>query len=439
MTIYDGQGNAISDSTEASPGGVIFLDDDGQPDVVPMAVKLVSPSEVHGNFALDYSSDHIQVYRDAGCTEPIDSGDPVITPTSCTMVYVAGLTVSDSVGDSPISLHYVGDSSTGYAGSGGTTPALDTVAVTSVKTSLLRDGFDITNEPHVQVLVGEWIDLSVKLTPTLDMPLSYSWSIPGNAVKSYAVTETTGHVIRLSDADYTTSSPSFVWADGGLGLEVAIAVTGFGGNNGRAIAKFDVDRPETGFTATTYEGGNHGIMVFDCPDEDKTLQLGSLKECSDGTFTGQPGITFTAYSSSDQWMYMWVQIVTSYGRRQGPEGNDTVPENVGLDAVVPYGIGYTATDSPSLVARPGDYVSYDFNATMWLMCKPGNGGCWVPLANLEWSWFIRADYDNNPPPSGPEGLVIENAGHFPPGGSTSVNQTEYPEWDRLVTTQWVPE
>ena len=85
-----------------------------------MDVKLTTPGSVPGKFALVYADTDIQVFADAGCTEPIMSGTPAITPSGCTTVYVKGL--ADSGGDEiPISLYYCPIASRGVdAGGAGT-------------------------------------------------------------------------------------------------------------------------------------------------------------------------------------------------------------------------------------------------------------------------------------------------------------------------------
>ena len=102
LTLYEPDESAVPDDQEVSPGGEV---DFGGSDVVPLDVQSLSGG-VPGKFVLCYTSSHIEVFADAACTQPIPSGAPAIDPTSCTRVYVKGLSVSDDIGDESIELYY---------------------------------------------------------------------------------------------------------------------------------------------------------------------------------------------------------------------------------------------------------------------------------------------------------------------------------------------
>ena len=219
---------------------------------------------------------------------------------------------------------------------------------------------------------------------------------------------------------------SYVWVDGGTEQVSALALTGYGSD--RVSATFNVTKPTVNASASveTYANnvgctgyypdadGVNGINMFDGHFPYQTAAQGMVG------FSGVtspdtknkdmvPGVTFTASPDNvdDEFQFAWVQVINKLSAVESLYVDDAAQADPTLankhingdtlDNCFPYnplGTDYLKTyDGPRwLVSQNAmrlptgtDYtISFNFSATMWYMCRPIDGGNWIPLAAASW-------------------------------------------------------
>ena len=273
-----------------------------------------------------------------------------------------------------------------------------------------------------RVNVGEKINLSVSPAPLISL---VSWDVGGQRIHSYIANTYIGAVVPFF-YNPLSSSVSYAWVDGGSETVTATVLDPFGTDS--AQATFNVKKPNAYPTAVLEHAANtlggtgyltaaqgvDGINAFQRvvgPNPDFQTPpwlyapvVGFAGIASNGVTnrTIEPGITFyPCFPEGTDFKYAWVQVVHNYSVTQtlafnslvqGVSNAPPIKGNV-LDNRFPYAGEGNTSDSPRWLvpdstnrgfAGESYHVSFDFSATMWLICTPNDGGYWIPLAKVDW-------------------------------------------------------
>jgi hypothetical protein len=159
-------------------------------------------------------------------------------------------------------------------------------------------------------------------------------------------------------------------------------------------------------------------------------------------------LTWTPSATPDGWTYCFAQTATidrtftiPNGNGAGVAGNyHTKTPGPGLDA----GFPYTGKEFPPLTPDLGDQpVQAVFSgggdsylcikATTYYMCEPANGvGGWVPLAELTWSWTLKAMWPSGQDLSVTTSNLVVSGKSWPIGNSSFTATTDFPEWNTTL-------
>jgi hypothetical protein len=106
---------------------------------------------------------------------------------------------------------------------------------------ILRDGTDITGST-IDVMVGQRINLSVEVQPGGNTPTNIQWSIPGDPIADYVVSDSGPYSAQVSPLNLNDEQPKFAWVSSGDGREVTISCT-VPGTTLTAATTFNVKKP----------------------------------------------------------------------------------------------------------------------------------------------------------------------------------------------------
>lgn len=286
----------------------------------------------------------------------------------------------------------------------------DTVKVYVVKLDVKQGGIVITDTTHDEI-VGKKIALTAELVPASETLTDIGWSVPGNRVKSFTGSVTTGTLTPLTTLN--TASIEFHWVDGGNGRKVTVSGK-VKGTPVTAEATFDVKQPTSAVTTST------GAVAVDSAWGNLELHFGS---------PATPGISFsrtitvpTGFSGTTQ----WVQTVVPSRRRQLNNGNWQRLVGGGLDTSYPYSASASTSDSPG-APLTASYLKKEVNTesfVMYLMFKPTDAGSiWIPLKRTTWSWSGKASRSGT-------SWTLDSSGKGTPATSDT---TTFPTWTTNIT------
>ena len=308
-------------------------------------------------------SQDIAADADGGVTNPIQSS--MAKSRSTRPLRVAGLALADPV------------ISSGSSGGG-----------TNVQIYL--DAKEVT-DPHsgpvapTKVNVGDYIGLTVGVTPSTTAIKSIKWEIPDNKVAGYKWEGKEGEVTKFEDKNLTSGLVQFYWVDGGNKTVKVTVVASVNDVETTVIesATFDVYRP-----AITFTGGRKGTEF-----ETRSLAPGIIF----GSINGIIG--FTRSGDPKDGEIGWAQVVTStYSALkltlQMPPALSVVPTgstDTGLDKKFPLPEeplkSFQDTPGISQLSPPYLFLSMSLAADLWMMYKSGKEhSIWVPLQQAHWKW-----------------------------------------------------
>jgi hypothetical protein len=310
---------------------------------------------------------------------------------------------------------------------------------------VLFNGANVTYS-NTAVIVGQKINLQFLLggvnPPTLS---NFNWSVQGPIETHFAAGPNFGGPIDLTATSGSNlTNISFFWVNSG---SYSVSVTALvGGTNVTATTTFAVVRPSGTIEAWP------GLVAADdnYSESGYYLHLGTARQLIgyagmyfNWSITMPPGTNYNGGNTSSN--YEWVQLVNSaslvYQTNNATGGNYqgvSAFTNGLLDTTYPYSDlvpQYHATiDSPgtplyvNATNAPFKTVSDSSAFTMWLMFQP-QGGEWVPLVSLDWSWSGTATLTNVPTGGNYWNLTVSNGPSHSFGSSTLA----YPRWTNNIT------
>lgn len=299
------------------------------------------------------------------------------------------------------------------------------------------------------VWIGQKINLRAKLSDGSALS-SYSWSIPGNAYRSYKPAHNPSlHPVPLGPID--EDEIVFKWRDRSSSYLTVSCIATQGAKTFRANIQFLIKKPSS-------------ILTTDTSSVTVTPTAGTAQKAGTIRF-GMPGVagiyfraTITNYPAGSQFQYC--QVVNSTQRRKlygnqwyryDPDGIAPFHDTYAGEIFWYYptfdgtnesnGTYYLGTsDSPSVTSTfeyggslyLGEEIRVTDSFTMWLMFKTSETGSeWVPLRSVDWYWSGRSTY--NVATATWVGSYLDNS-VSPVGAET----TKFPEWDGQVwKAQWV--
>lgn len=407
-------------------------------DFIPLGVQIVSGDRTGKTFTLDYDDTKIKITSDVAGENVIASGTVITLTTSDTIYFVWGAHPEDGEEeDGEISVGEID----GEEFSTGAT-MLCSLDADEKPLELYRDGVDITDDKDGsanarRVPIGQRINLSIggpAVADSADTPYT-EWFVDKNVIADYIANKNEGTKVPF-DINQGKAAIQFVWADGGNKHVKAVAAGPYGSET--VWANFIVDQPNVVFDASTYQKGKNSAEVLRLDDTLSHVSLGRVvatgaKPPARLTKPVEPGITFQAKHLDASWEYCWVQVATLASRYDPRDENAhyyfETPENTGLDDVFPYakcnGAKPATDDTPGFPIDKGEDATYDFSATMWLMCRPDENGVWVPLQKLKWSWLCMATYDSE--------AKVTSSLPVPTKSAVSMAAiNDFPEWTKLL-------
>lgn len=318
----------------------------------------------------------------------------------------------------------------------------------AMNVGMSRNAADITNS-EVPVMVGEQNAMSVAIGPLPQgwIP-TYQWSIPGETVKGFQESVTTGQKVDLPNADLESPNPSFYWYNGTFGgdsQELSVTITILNEKTIILKGKCNVYRPRM----NSFEG------IY-------TSNIPTITYVNGGARLGGNGIGITWNASVENpsvavagGEIAFEQVVdlshTFQGVSQGnPYNNGAIKADCldSLDSDPRYSNSatpiasnatqiITSDDSPALGPLNSDNTyQADDHFTTYLVYKPtGNSSIWVVLGSLNWIYKFEARYDD-PPTVQPYPTWIVTS-HSPTGTVSGTDTHEFPKW--VDHAQDVPE
>lgn len=270
-------------------------------------------------------------------------------------------------------------------------------------------------------IVGERIKLNAEIVPSGISISNQAWTLPGNVMKDFLVTQTSSQVVPVGSL--TNANVDFVWYDGANNRTVNYNAE-IGNSQISGETTFNIIRPEasvltvsTRYSRTTIDSNTGALEVHFGLDTPQTA-----------------GIRFTANSfsipnnfSGDK---QWVQLIdrTTTFALAGNTSRTTVNQT-GLDGCYPYTAvnSPNAFDSPGIPLDPLSYVNVEGHWTMWYMFKPtGNDSSWVPLRKVDWSWMAEAQLNNS------TWNLLNYTDPTLANQPTDMNAQDFPIWSNVV-------
>jgi hypothetical protein len=266
-----------------------------------------------------------------------------------------------------------------------------------------NSGTDLTLQTNT-VIVGQQMNWYCKLSITNSFmtnfpPANFQWTVPGFAASNFVADASSDTV--YTNFLMTSSNINFYWVDGASNRIVQVSAT----VNGKTItghAAFNVLRPTAKISPWTTSVRVHANLL----SFDSSTMNGITFSNTIAIPTNFPGsiewvqVDFNPVTELQDTNSTW-HILTNYV--SGPY----------LDTTYPYQTfsGTNAVDSPAL-PLPSQYVRGVASDVfeMWMMFKP-NGGQWVPLRAVNWSWSGSAT-------NGPSGWSLQS-------GTNSINPTDF--------------
>ena len=243
---------------------------------------------------------------------------------------------------------------------------------------------------------------------------------PVDYIKNFNPDAESCPLTSFDPSDYTKSYFAFYWVNGGDRSVTATYLGAYG--QGTVVGNFSVIRPTcTTIKATPNSSNDSNLAVggqqavidqlakngfcsyYNLESNPKTVtfQYGDSR-------AGKPGIDFAATGLTNEaqgFNYTWLQVIN----RASP-GNPG-PDGSGRDNGYPYVSPnktdpISATDSPpvtlSLADRQdGETFTRSFEATMWLLCTPTEGGIAVPYMAGTWQFTYTVKWGQMVPENPP--------------------------------------
>ena len=272
------------------------------------------------------------------------------------------------------------------------------------------------------LVVGEPVNLSLKMTPAATDVQTYSWGVTGTTVKNYD--HATGTKTDLAGADMKNTSISFFWTTAGT-WRASIAV------NSQNVTKtanvdFIVAAPTAvtltakGTSATPPVSIRDKRLVFGDPSGEAGIYVSG--KCTPPTKGQAALIQLISSKDAVEWNYAFDTSKDTGGfvldnTTNAPFYNAPVPAQMTADFDdTPGTVVVNLTHTAAAAIRTDEYKTY------YMYKSDTAGSIWVPIAMVEWNW---------------NGKVTQAAGVWtfisrsPVTASKKWNgkpTTEFPEW-----------
>jgi hypothetical protein len=110
LGLCDSEGNPLPHPAGTVSNGVLSIPAPGTTGTpAELTVNGFAQNPAGGEFALDFDSSKVSIYKNAGCTDPVTSGDPEIDDTANTTLYMVAAAASETTNDIRIKLDYNGN------------------------------------------------------------------------------------------------------------------------------------------------------------------------------------------------------------------------------------------------------------------------------------------------------------------------------------------
>jgi hypothetical protein len=322
-----------------------------------------------------------------------------------------------------------------------------TIAAPSLQLMLTQPGQEdknVNNNSANQdsVPIGELIKLTVTGAPA---NATFNWKLPAyptDAVGGFN-TGTPGGPFSAElppvPDGYVDDHRSIAWVHGDPDQKIRVIVTIPGLAPQTLTGYFNVKAPTNPVVQLTPYNGGPDFGVTAPPFAASGHPLGAVRvgfgwTNEPGVFpddpkTGQAGVTFTAnLNETDKtiWDYGWGQILDYFSLTIiGPGETKYIPPQGGvLDSSFPIREpNATAGDLPAVTLDPGQSLTYEIFATIWLMVESKHDPVWVSEARTNWYWTVFVTF------KGPKPVIVYTS-HEPTVLTNFTPTNFFPMWTK---------
>lgn len=267
-----------------------------------------------------------------------------------------------------------------------------------------------SNDGNYDVLVGQGVTGTLSVGSVV--PASYSWTIPGNIFKDFAIAsdQSTGTLTPFPGSDLTIPHPHWYWAEGNsTGASKTITCTAAVVVDGKNLSVYDsrivrvwepyfemsphifsgvaylslavdscqTENPSTGDPAISFEGGVGTPDLFASVQGYGQWLFAQLCNISrKNSSWGSP--LFTSITTSGQY---WLDNTWGYAP-------DPLWETWPADSTATVPDHQVTDDSPEngFIAEEDEFKVNDKFKMYEMFLPPGTDSRWVPLAVVQWKW-----------------------------------------------------
>ena len=262
-----GSDGNIAVAQNQNPGGLVWLSGGGQSYLAPLDVKLVSPAAIGGSFALNYDSNRLQIYDQAG-----NLISPAARRRSRPGVYAG---VRQGRGDERGRWRLVGRpkpvrirhrARRDHEHQQDQQPGDGPVHRRDRDPAVLfeHERVDASREDETTIVdVGEMVSLKAVVKPAsaVAFPIGYAWNVPGVAAADYNPEKPVDQSTWYQGGEYgNQASAGLFWADGAYRRKVDVSVFS-GCGEFVAGSLFTVVRPDEFATHQFSTGGEDGVTT----------------------------------------------------------------------------------------------------------------------------------------------------------------------------------
>jgi Carboxypeptidase regulatory-like domain len=320
---------------------------------------------------------------------------------------------------------------------------------TSVTISLKRSVLEIVDrksglvisEKTTDKVVGQKIELQVRVKGGGKTISNIQWSIPGETVKDYIQTIDRAFKTDLSSGDMESENVALYWIGGGnKTVQVSASVDGVSqlpfAANINVLAPTDIKMSSETGKLDKFMSAVHGQLLLGYGDVSPGAKHGIDFKCAaTGPAGGEGQIAGTQLASVDRSMTQNNDAVRKFSTDASFQVDTTVPYDTAKPIRAGTGAKWDASDSPGANLRPEiKRRSMNDKFRMYFMYRPGGAdSIWVTLARLDWDVAGATTRTGDPSANNWSQPTDVSATLNP----TGVASTELPVWTANVKDlQW---
>jgi hypothetical protein len=289
-------------------------------------------------------------------------------------------------------------------------------------------------------IVGQKIELLVRTKPSEAMS-NIQWTLPGETVKDYTQSSSTGTRTDLTATDLQGTNLDFHWIKGSS-QTITVAATVRGSRLTAQVTENILAPTDVRMTSVT---GDVGVGPTGWPGDPpmnlyygKSPKVGIQWSCTATTPAGGDGeIAGTQLNNSDRKRTTNARVTQSNDSGGTYMLDTTVPYSASVSITAGTSATWTSNDSPSTpLTSDLRKKSVKDLFRMYFMYKPaGADSIWVTLMRLDWHWAGETTRVGAPSGTGNSWTAATGLGRDKDPSGTAT--TELPTWtDNVTSITW---